>query len=90
MNDNLDKVNIKRKKLKFRSWHRGTREIDLILGKFADAHVFDFSEDELNQYEEILINNDPDLYNWITGKDPVPSDYSSDVMQKLIDFNLKP
>ena len=70
-------------RLKFRSWHRGTREIDLLLGSFADAHLDGFSAAELGQYEALLSESDPDLYNWITGSEAVPKDKDSDVMRKL-------
>ncbi len=76
-----------RKKLIFRSWHRGTREIDLLLGRFADAHLPGFDAGELQQYEELLINSDPDLYNWITGKESPPANINGDVLQKLINFH---
>jgi antitoxin CptB len=76
-----------RKKLIFRSWHRGTREIDLLLGRFADAHLPGFDAGELQQYEELLISSDPDLYNWITGKESPPANINGDVLQKLINFH---
>lgn len=76
-----------RKKLIFRSWHRGTREIDLLLGRFADAHLPGFDAGELQQYEELLVNSDPDLYNWITGKETPPANVNGDVLQKLINFH---
>lgn len=76
-----------RKKLIFRSWHRGTREIDLLLGRFADAHLPGFDAGELQQYEDLLVNSDPDLYNWITGKETPPANLGSDVLQKLINFH---
>lgn len=72
-----------RKKLIFRSWHRGTKEMDLIMGSFADAHVKDFDEEALNQYEALLGNNDPDLYNWISGKEEPPANIEGDVWEKL-------
>lgn len=67
-----DNISIKRKRLIFRSWHRGTREIDLMLGGFADAHVPYFDEAMLDLYDEFLLNSDPDIYNWITGQEPFP------------------
>ncbi len=73
----------RRERLKFRSWHRGTREMDLLLGSFAEAHLHAFSEEQVDQYEAILEQSDPDLYNWITGTEAVPTDATSDVMQKL-------
>jgi len=62
-----------RKRLIFRSWHRGTKEMDLLMGSFADQNVPGFSEDELRQYEDVLMNNDPDLYNWISGREEPPA-----------------
>ena len=60
------------KKLKFRAWHRGFREADLILGPFADKHVQDFSETELDLFERLLEVPDHDLYGWIVGTAPTP------------------
>ncbi len=79
----------KRKRMIFRSWHRGTREMDLILGSFADKYVPDFSEDELILYDEILLHSDPDLYNWVTGKEDVPANYMNGVMEKLVAHSLQ-
>ena len=73
----------RRDRLRFRSWHRGTREMDLLLGRFADAHLAAFSPEQLGQYEVILETGDPDLYNWIAGKEPVPIDQNSEVMRLL-------
>ncbi|MCK6418341.1 MAG: succinate dehydrogenase assembly factor 2 [Alphaproteobacteria bacterium] len=73
-----------RKKLIFRSWHRGTKEMDLILGSFADRYVSGFSESELQAYEEILSHSDPDLYNWITGAEPVPENLLNPVLWQLL------
>jgi antitoxin CptB len=57
--------------------------MDLLLGSFADAHVRNFSKDQLDQFEAVMEHPDPDLYNWITGKETVPEEHNSDVMQKL-------
>lgn len=61
-----------RKKLIFRSEHRGTKEMDLLLGSFARRYVPDFSDAELYEYEDLLKENDPNLYNWITEKEEPP------------------
>ncbi len=75
----------KRRRLIFRSDHRGTKEMDLILGSFALRNVPNFSAEELAQYDELLCNNDPDLYNWITGKEAPPKELESmRVFQKLM------
>src|SRR6516162_7294667 len=70
---------IRRKRLSFRSWHRGTRESDLILGRFADAH--------LARYEALLECSDADLFDWITGRAALPPEHDHDVTRLLISFS---
>lgn len=77
-------VENKRKRLQFRSWHRGTRELDLIMGSFADKYLPDLTEEELDLYDHILTHPDPDLYNWITEVEVVPANYMNSVMARLI------
>ena len=86
MNDNQEpsELEIRRKRLIFRSWHRGTKEMDLILGTFADAYVTTFTESELESYERILSCNDPDLYDWISGKTPPPANVIDGVFEKIL------
>jgi len=78
---------IRRKRLAFRSWHRGTRESDLILGRFADAHLACFDEGQLDRYEVLLENADADLFDWITGRAAPPPEYDHDVTRLLISFS---
>lgn len=79
-------IAIKRKQLIFRSWHRGTREIDLLLGSFADAHLPHFDERQAALYDRFLNNSDPDIFNWITGQEPVPPAEDNDVVALLLKF----
>lgn len=79
----IEDIEIRRKRLIYRSWHRGTREMDLILGSFADKNVAGFSDAELDEFEALLQLQDPDLYNWITGTEPVPANVESDLFTKL-------
>lgn len=74
----------KRKRLLFRSWHRGTRELDLLMGRFAERHLPAMSAAELDLYDAILTHPDPDLYNWITGQEDVPANYLNPVMEMLL------
>lgn len=78
----------RRKRLRFRSWHRGTREMDLLLGRFAERHLAGFGEQQLADYEALLEVGDPDLYGWIAGKTPVPTRYDTAVLQLIKDFKL--
>ena len=63
---------ILRKRLRFRSWHRGTREMDLILGRFADANLAAMDRSQLDRYGRLLENSDPDIYNWLVGRGSPP------------------
>ena len=65
----------RRKRLLFRCWHRGTREMDLILGRFADAEIATLSEAEISELERLIEVPDPDLYAALTDeKAPAPAD----------------
>ena len=55
------------KRMAMRSWRRGTKEMDLILGPYADAHLAAMAEGELDLYDALLSENDQDLYPWISG-----------------------
>ena len=62
-------LDLRRRKLLFRSWHRGMREMDLIMGGFADARVEHLSEPELAEFERLIDVPDRDLLAWITGEE---------------------
>lgn len=81
-----DNITIIRKKLIFRSWHRGTREMDILLGRFADAHLGDMDEAGLAMYDRFLVNSDPDIYNWVSRAEPVPPAEDNRVVQLLLAF----
>ena len=81
---------IRRKRLLFRSWHRGTREADLILGSFAEANLAAFDDSQLDRYEALLECPDADLFDWITGRSVPPPDYDTDVTRLLLAFRYDP
>lgn len=81
---NLEEIQNWRKRLIFRSWHRGTREMDLIMGSFADCHVPDFTETDLQGYESLLETSDPELYNWIAGVETPPANLVTPLLEKLL------
>ena len=64
----MDDLEIKRKRLKMRSMRRGIKEMDLILKNFADLNLNLMSELELANFENLLLENDQDLYQWSTGQ----------------------
>jgi len=80
----------RRKRLLFRSWHRGTREADLILGSFAEAHLAGFDDAQLDRYEALLDVPDPDIFDWLTGRAPPPPERNHDVTRMLLAFKYTP
>ena len=60
--------------------------MDLLLGSFADQYVPEFSEEELSLYDALLSESDPDLYNWICGKEKMPSEKCNSVTDKMIGY----
>ncbi|HEX3861662.1 MAG TPA: succinate dehydrogenase assembly factor 2 [Stellaceae bacterium] len=85
-----DETAIRRKRLLFRSWHRGTREADLILGTFAEQHLADFDAAHLDDYETLLECPDGDLYDWITGRAIPPPEYDNAVTRLLLAYRYQP
>ena len=76
----------RRKRLLFRCWHRGTREMDLILGRFADAEISDLRDDELEQLERLIEVPDPDLYAALIGGKPLDQEYANALFDRIKAF----
>ena len=76
-----------RRRLAFRSWHRGTRELDLLFGPFADARLAAYGTESLTHYEDLLMAPDPDVYNWIVGREAPEPAYDTPVLHDVIAFH---
>jgi antitoxin CptB len=83
-----DGLDIRRKRLLFHCWHRGTREMDLILGRFADSAIATLSDDELVQLERLIEVPDPDLYAALTGDRPIAADYAGTLFDRIKAFRV--
>ena len=70
-------IDVVRKRLVIRSWRRGTKELDLILGQFADRNLNKFKMSELNLYERFLSYDDHLIYNWLFSKEEGPQTFES-------------
>ena len=75
----------RRRRLLYRSTHRGTREADLILGGFVRAHLADLSSGEFACLERLLEESDPDLMAWI-GRGVPPLEYDIDLFKLIVKF----
>jgi len=82
-----DELELRRRKLRYRAWHRGTREMDLVLGRFADAELPGMGEGELDVFEALMEAPDPDLFAWVLGQSPVPAEHDSAMFRRLVGFH---
>jgi antitoxin CptB len=71
------------KRLRYRAWHRGTKEADLLIGGFFDRYGAGWSEAEMDWYEALLEEQDVDIMAWAIGAQPVPPHWDCAMMQAL-------
>jgi antitoxin CptB len=83
----LSDTEIRRRRLRFRAWHRGIREMDLLMGGFADAAIETLDDADLCCFEELMEVPDHDVFAWLTGQAPVPSDHDTSLFHKLKRFH---
>ncbi len=82
-------MNERRRKLKFRAWRRGFREMDMLVGAFADVNIDSFNEAELDEFEAILNVPDWEVYAWLIGQKDIPPENNGPVMQRLVKHRHK-
>jgi antitoxin CptB len=87
MTAEVSELDVARKRLKFRSWHRGTREMDLLLGRFADRQLDSFDAAQLDAYAALLEESDPDIYDWVCGRSAAPAGTFSAALAALSRFH---
>ena len=84
-----DASEVRRKRVLFRAHHTGMKENDLLIGAFADRHLAGLDDADVAWFEWLLMNHDDlDLYNWITGREPVPEKLRHPVMTAMTNFSL--
>jgi antitoxin CptB len=82
-------LSMRRRRLRYRAWHRGTKEMDLVLGPFCDAHLPVYDTPELDRLEALMDEEDTDLLKWVMGQGPVPSDADAELLGTIIAYRLK-
>lgn len=82
-------LDVRRRRLLFRAWRRGVRETDLIVGRFADAHIENLDEPALDAFERLIEVSNAQLYAWVVGDSAVPADYDTSVLRQLIAFHSR-
>jgi antitoxin CptB len=79
----------RRRKLLFRAWRRGVREMDLIVGRFADAHIDKFDAKNLDDFERLIEAGNSELYAWVVGTERAPAHYDTAVLAQLKAFHAR-
>jgi antitoxin CptB len=82
-----EELDTRRRKLSFRAWHRGFKEADLYLGRFADAELAQMSAADLDAFEHLLEQPDQELYGWIIGRTETPAQFDTPMMARLQAFD---
>ena len=75
-----------RRRLRFRSLRRGTRESDLVIGGFASRYLDEMSDDQLTQFEALLDQPDQDLLGWVLNVSTPPSAFDNEVLHMIRNF----
>lgn len=82
-------LDVRRKKLKFHCWHRGTREMDLVLGRFADDRLATMTTEDVSALELLLEAPDSELFAWITGGKTAPANFDLPILREIRNFHLE-
>jgi antitoxin CptB len=85
-----DSLEQRRKRLTFRAWHRGMKELDLLIGGFADRHLAELSPAQLDRFEALLDVPEPLMYRWLMGHERPPAAFDHDVTHLLLNFRYSP
>jgi antitoxin CptB len=82
-------LDARRRRLLFRCWHRGIREMDLVLGRFADAQLAELTDPELDELERWLDVPDQQIFAWVNGMQPAPAEFDTTLFRRLREFHHK-
>ena len=82
-----DRRAMRLRRLRFRVWHRGMREVDLLLGRFADARLDELNDEEIADFETLLDIPDRQVLAWTIGEEPVPEPNNTPLMRSIIAFH---
>lgn len=81
-----EELSMRLRRLRYRAWHRGTKEMDLLLGPYADALLGAMEVADLDRFETLLEEADTDLLKWLMGQEPTPADADAELLADLLKF----
>ncbi len=79
-------IETRRKRLRYRAWHRGTRELDMILGPYAETHAATMSGADIDRLEALMQQEETDLLGWFMGQTVPPEDAPVDLIAEIAEF----
>jgi antitoxin CptB len=74
----------------YRAGHRGMREMDILMGSFAEAKLADMNEDDVRDFENLIKAVDKQIFAWVTGSEPIPEPFDTPVLRQMIAFHQHP
>ena len=80
-------LNPRQRKILFRAWHRGLREMDLIMGQFTDSYLGTMSDSDLDLFEQLIEQSDRDLLHWILDAEDIPSEFDTALLKAIRDHH---
>jgi antitoxin CptB len=83
MPEETETLDPRRRRLKFRASHRGTKEADLMIGRFVATNIAGFTEAELDELESVLELPDVDLADWLSGRRPIPQEVMTPMLARM-------
>ncbi|WP_455482496.1 FAD assembly factor SdhE [Bartonella sp. B35(2025)] len=83
-----DQLDVRRRRLVFRAWHRGIREMDLILGYYVDAHIVKMNDTTISNLEYIMSFDDHELLTWITGEISPPPEVDNSLFRDVVNYYI--
>ncbi|MBL6431582.1 MAG: succinate dehydrogenase assembly factor 2 [Alphaproteobacteria bacterium] len=81
-----DRQDARRKRMLYRCQHRGMKEMDILLGNYAKAHLQALGDDDLDTLEQLMDVPDQDLFSWMIGSVPVPANYDTPIYRAIVEF----
>ena len=81
-------LDAKRRRLLFRAWHRGIKEMDIVMGRFADAHLVAFTDDDMEAFELLLTVPDQQLLACVLGAEAPDSEFDTPMFRRLREFHM--
>ena len=80
-------IETRRKRVLYRAWHRGTRELDMLIGRFAERHIESMDHDRLDQFERLMEASEPELMAWLSKRDALPEWVAPSLIEDMRTFH---